>query len=197
MRVAHCVIYFFVLFFCIEVHANEKATFELRYIRTTIEGGKPQQYTGHGWATAIGDHQLVTCAHLINTVVEIRVGDQWVPCRVDRQDDEFDVALISATIDFEDQVKLVDDREDLSKPKILLDQKDKMKLQDAKPIGQNNIRLAYSVKGGKQGMSGRGCYNKKGEYIGMMTGVTAVGGLVVEDTAVILPTRRIIQFLKE
>jgi hypothetical protein len=165
--------------------------YEFRYIRQQGQ----DTYYGHGGAIAISEQQLITCAHLIDgQQQEIKIGDQWHKCEVKKIDKELDIALLQVT----EKLKSIEIQIDKSMDKITVKMYPSQKFvkSEATLINKSGILYNYTAKGGSYGSSG-GVAIKDDKCVGMIVANSAAHGLQIIDTVVVLPSRRILQFMKE
>lgn len=122
----------------------------------------------HGWgsAAAIDKHELLTCAHVVESgrVVEIEVDGEWHKCKVVKVDPENDLALLKADIELPKRLKL-------AKPDKLTAQGHPMGKSLAKVDG--TIREFFSTLDVAPGMSGGPVTNDKGELCGIVRATLA------------------------
>lgn len=170
------------------LYGAEKATYKLRYKRQY----KDSTVIGHGYAVAIDKRKLVSVSHLAYEDIEVNIDNKWVKATLEKKDDEFDICTLLVAVDIKHKLTVKDDRS-TNKVQIIIDNKK----QKAKFDSKSGVKHHYKVKGGKQGISGTAVVNDENELIGIVTGVSAMYGHIIQDTAVILPSRRIIQFMKE
>jgi hypothetical protein len=130
---------------------------------------------------------------------ELKVGDKWYKCSLKHSDPEFDIALLQV-----DGIKLksiqLNADKDMDKLTIVMYPKCKLVNTEATFIAKNGILYHYKAEGCQEGSSG-GAAIKDGKCVGMVVanaGVIKTTGVErVIGTAVLLPTRRIIQFINE
>lgn len=163
---------------------------------------KTDTTTIRGAAVAITPRWLVVPYHLLGEKNEIRTEDGWIEVKLSRSDEEFDVALVTLPLDAEplkNYARLTDgDKKESTNVRVVEIRDDKRVPHGGKFVEKFNVKRVYWLEDAHPGLSGGGVFDKDGHCVGIVTGLLQDrAGNVIANQIVILPARRIWQFLNE